>query len=777
MQTISAYFRKIFDQEYSERTLLLISLALLLLVFSPALIFGKIFLDGDTISYTYPAFYFLKYHAGEMLNPLTFGGYPVTAAFHIGVFNPIYQIFSKLFDYLLAYHLILFIDYAAAFLFTYYFLKGLGGSMHASLLSAYVFVLGQWGFYWMSSVNLSHSMYLLPALLLCVQKVSEKKYGFGVLSAILLWLNLTYTHYQFVLMALIFAGCYALYLTRKILPLGIFAASCAAGLFLALPQFLRTFHFLPLSMRAAFFLPASVWYFDMFRYLVPSFQLPGSTQEYLPYIGIVPLMLLTLALVRIRKEGWSPHGKFFLWSFIIINLLVFKYSPFFYLFTKIPFIGHYFWQPGRFAFLLTFASAVLAAFGLDYMLENPTVFKYRFAVIYRKILRASISLLVLGNFAYLLLRSKLLAIAYSYFDSHKYAQTIGLPKEYYHGLIQITVDKLFNNVSLLNVDIVVCVVLLACVLPLIRLVHHKNLFANTVLCLVAANLIIVGAAGHSFGSRSILETEPHFAEIIRSHEKDPLAYRTFSYMIPFAQYQLLQALHPDAFEEGFVFSREALIGNLNFFSNIQIAGGYEPIAFRRYQSLLYEIESVSRDVTEKGRNEDVAQKMNLISMMNIKYFISPYAIANPNLKLLEKENVTRYSLPLYLYENNDVMPPAYFAKNIEFLREGAIDENFKKVATSSVSFKNTTFIECNNCLNAHGTTGTITISTTTSASTDIQVRTDSPGWLVLSRANVPTWKAMVDGKETRIYFANHTFQAIEIPAGEHSVSFTYSPII
>jgi hypothetical protein len=39
----------------------------------------------------------------------------------------------------------------------------------------------------------------------------------------------------------------------------------------------------------------------------------------------------------------------------------------------------------------------------------------------------------------------------------------------------------------------------------------------------------------------------------------------------------------------------------------------------------------------------------------------------------------------------------------------------------------------------------------------------------------PAWQAAVNGHSTPIYRANHTFRAIAVPAGEHTVTFHYAP--
>jgi hypothetical protein len=54
-------------------------------------------------------------------------------------------------------------------------------------------------------------------------------------------------------------------------------------------------------------------------------------------------------------------------------------------------------------------------------------------------------------------------------------------------------------------------------------------------------------------------------------------------------------------------------------------------------------------------------------------------------------------------------------------------------------------------------------------------RCGTPGWLVLSQAFFPGWKARVDGEERELYRANYAFTALELPAGEHEVEIRYAP--
>jgi hypothetical protein len=57
----------------------------------------------------------------------------------------------------------------------------------------------------------------------------------------------------------------------------------------------------------------------------------------------------------------------------------------------------------------------------------------------------------------------------------------------------------------------------------------------------------------------------------------------------------------------------------------------------------------------------------------------------------------------------------------------------------------------------------------------VTVKASANGFLVLSDVYADGWKATVDGKEARIYRANGALRGVAVPAGEHTVQFTYAP--
>ncbi|MCB0213662.1 MAG: YfhO family protein, partial [Anaerolineae bacterium] len=59
----------------------------------------------------------------------------------------------------------------------------------------------------------------------------------------------------------------------------------------------------------------------------------------------------------------------------------------------------------------------------------------------------------------------------------------------------------------------------------------------------------------------------------------------------------------------------------------------------------------------------------------------------------------------------------------------------------------------------------------------VAVETDQPGYLVLSDAYYPGWRATIDQQPATIERANYAFRAVYVPEGQHTVEFVFNPPI
>ena len=58
---------------------------------------------------------------------------------------------------------------------------------------------------------------------------------------------------------------------------------------------------------------------------------------------------------------------------------------------------------------------------------------------------------------------------------------------------------------------------------------------------------------------------------------------------------------------------------------------------------------------------------------------------------------------------------------------------------------------------------------------EIDVDAPRPGFVLLNDVWHPWWRATLDAKQTSILKANVMFRAVAVPAGRHTVRFTFEP--
>jgi hypothetical protein len=57
--------------------------------------------------------------------------------------------------------------------------------------------------------------------------------------------------------------------------------------------------------------------------------------------------------------------------------------------------------------------------------------------------------------------------------------------------------------------------------------------------------------------------------------------------------------------------------------------------------------------------------------------------------------------------------------------------------------------------------------------TTLEVSANAPSWVVIAQCFYPAWRAYLDGRPIELWRANHAFQAVVVPAGQHRVELRY----
>jgi hypothetical protein len=134
----------------------------------------------------------------------------------------------------------------------------------------------------------------------------------------------------------------------------------------------------------------------------------------------------------------------------------------------------------------------------------------------------------------------------------------------------------------------------------------------------------------------------------------------------------------------------------------------------------------------------------------------------------------------YLYENPDALPRVLFADRVriadfdEIVRTGAWPVGFDPTREVVLEEEPDDALPAAAATDDHA--GYVRLASYRNTVVTVEVHAARPGYVVLSDAYQPWWRASVDGRDVEILKANVLFRAVPVPAGDHVVTFAFKPI-
>ncbi|MGQ9598712.1 MAG: YfhO family protein [Anaerolineae bacterium] len=207
--------------------------------------------------------------------------------------------------------------------------------------------------------------------------------------------------------------------------------------------------------------------------------------------------------------------------------------------------------------------------------------------------------------------------------------------------------------------------------------------------------------------------------------------------------------------------RESLFPNLNAVYHLSGVGNYDPLTVGRYQDLW--------DHLRAGSFEEIHPLLNLFGVR--------YIVSDEPLPL----SVACDAGPR-IYRNDEALPPAFVVPQARVVADpderlaillGPTFDPRAEVLLSRAPARPPTPVQ-------EG--GTPPAFPEPSVLRDgpnrviIQVNVAQAGYLVLTDTWYPGWRATVDGEIAEILSADHAFRAVSLEAGEHTVVFEYAPL-
>jgi phosphate/sulfate permease len=734
-------------------------------VFSDGMLFGTDTVEAGVMYRSFLSSFVREYHTMPLWYPYLFGGVPFVDAMAGDAFYPLAALqFVLPFHRALGWKLVLTVFFAGVF--TYLCMRAFAFSKLVSIFSALAY---------MFSANLVSWVYggqdgrmyvtsLLPLLLFFLQRALDTRkwiyyLGLGLSIGLLILAN----HPQLAYYALWATGLYFLFrlisdfssskeetTSQKIRPLikpvVLFVIAVIVGLALSLVQLLPTYVYVnkysPRAEGSKGYEYAVSWSAhpeELASQVVPEFCGYNTQEENTywgrnpfkqnaDYGGILPLLFAFLALFFVKDKKK--------WFFIGLSVLAIIYSlgghtPIYRLFYHLVPQVKNFRAPGLILFLLVFSVVFLSAFFLERLLkgikditEQKKLFK----------LLLIITAIFLGF-------SLLFSVAG-------------------RALVSIWTGLLYSDIN-----------------PQKARVLSQNLPNMVRGFWIAFLLIGLTAAGIYFLIKERIGRYTFFfliglLLIFDLWRVDAKFIRNFDYHTYFRKDSAIQFLQKDKEEFRVMCLPQTYRGqNTLALYNIMQVFGYHGNQLKAYDDFTERsFREGARTQEEYGQRYSQFILGNKLDLLNTKYLVSRQPIDHPKFEQVFKGD------GVYVLKNQSYLPRARIVFRYEVIENQ--DEILERISHPSFDYTNSIILEEEpeiplSQADTSAALGQAIIENDDVNDMTVKAVLSKPGFLVLSENYYPSWKAYVDGRETKIYRADYLFRAVYLDQGEHELKFVF----
>lgn len=182
---------------------------------------------------------------------------------------------------------------------------------------------------------------------------------------------------------------------------------------------------------------------------------------------------------------------------------------------------------------------------------------------------------------------------------------------------------------------------------------------------------------------------------------------------------------------------------------------------------------------------DISQPQ-ILDLLNVKYLISDEEYNGSNFKLvfeqqdyiLERDinifkEFSNVTIPVYIYENEDVLPRAYIIRKTKVMENSEI---LRELINKEYDPREYIITEKDINRSAKSRFKEATISFYSPNKIVVQVNLSHPGFLVLSEVWYPGWRAYDNGKEIEVLRTNYVLRSVYLERGDHTIEFVYDPL-
>lgn len=703
----------------------------------------------DVVSFTFPmqmlAIDLIKSGQWPLWNPYILSGTPLLANFQSAPFAPTNFVYF-LFDRLDAWSIQIVLQHLLAAIFSYLLLRHWGLEKFASLIGGVAFAFSGFNLIWSQWNGHALAAAFIPLILMFEDKYLVRgRLIYGIFMAIILAFQMFSGYPQVVIYTAVAMVLLSLFRFRKdrqwvvrTIMVGVFSMF---GFGIAAPQILPGAELLAMSQRAVEYHPYE-WAFlpwvKLITFLAPDYFGNHATQNYwgpqdytsnTGFVGVVAFILALFAfqLVKLNKPVQ------FLFGLTIVSLVLAFPTPVSVFLWKSGVLGLQAASAHRSLIMFNVAISLLAGFGVHFILNRN-----RFSVIKPFFLPGMI-LFGFGGYA-------LLMIGLNKYDSQTF---IGIIR----GI------SIFE-VALRNIVIPVGAFIISfCALWFVRnkLPKVKYMAIMALLVVMCIEMFRFGWKFTPFSPRNIVYPSTPILEFLMLQDK------------PFR-----------------VTGNKVIPMNMRMPYNLESPEGYDAVYSVIIAKFLASLNDNSSTTKFTGRYGFVDREgSHLLDLINTKYFLAvkkdrdgqpsydgqiPAYLDDKKFKVVFEDRSTA------VLENQNVLPRAFFVRDWQVI-EDEVDLLDQLLNPAFPQAEKVLLQENPSITKDDGALGKSRVfyEEYESQKSKVNVEAAQNGFLFVSDAWFPGWKAFIDGKETKIYRANFAFRAIELTKGNHTVNFVYQP--
>ncbi len=684
----------------------------------------KNFLITDPVRQQYPwrTQSLISFENGKLptWNSYAFSGTPGLANFQSAAFYPFNILFFFL-PYIYSWSILIFLQPLLAGIFLYFYLRNLKLDGYSSFFGGIVFAFSGFFVTWLEWGTVLSTALWLPLVLLSIDKIFEHKKDKRIIWPILLFISLAFAifggHLQTLFYLFIFSFVYflcRLWQSKKKIQFSFsVGVSIISALIIGSIQLVPTFKFIQLSGRGmdmilwkeeGWFLP----FRHMIQFVSPDFFGNPTTLNYWGawnYGELTAYAGITTLMFGLVAILFRRDKKTWLYlSAIIFCLMLILPSPI----SKLPFILNLPFistsQPTRLIFVIDFSLSVLGALGLNYLIVKGKIKNVVIPV-------AFICLILL------------FLVAFAVLGGRFGIDPINLMIAKRNLILPIGIFA-FSSIA------VICFLLLP--------KKFKSVFLILLIFITVADLFRFSGKFNTFSNKEFLYPQTKSTEFMRNN--------LGLYRIGTADARLMAP-------------------NFQIMHGLYSVEGYDPLYIGRYAEFIAAINRNKPDIAPPFGFNRIIRVENysspLINLLGIKFVMSMTDMNNPGFEKVFEEGETK------IYQNNNVLPKAYFVENIFFAnsKQEVINKMFAK------NFKPMSTAVVENKINEKFEVGSVEILRYSSDEVVLRTTNNGEGFLVLTDSYYPTWHVMIDNQKSRIYQTNYIFRGVVVPSGEHKITF------